>query len=142
MIGEVGLKDDLAQTRRNADKQNYRYILKNLIFFELETKKRIDQWTPKSIPRRILCILDNLLAGLRNQALPSYFFKRKNLLLQDNALEEDYVSDGDILEHYLRQLSQDGNWTDNSDGCYVTVKDQLENVTLFFFFSYPRQGKR
>ncbi|KAL0268435.1 UNVERIFIED_CONTAM: hypothetical protein PYX00_010387 [Menopon gallinae] len=107
-----------------------RYILKNLIFFELESKKRIEQWMPRSISRRVLYILDNLLAGLRNQALPSYFFKRKNLLLQDNTLEEDYVSDGDILEHYLRQLSQDGNWTDNNEGCYVTIKDQLENVML------------
>lgn len=107
-----------------------RYILKNLLFKELETKKGIKQWTPKSISRRVLSILDQLLTGLRSQSLPSYIFTGKNLLLQDDALEEDYVSDGDILEHYMRQLYHDGGKTDPNEIDILSVKDQLEYVRI------------
>lgn len=79
-----------------------------------------------------MSILDHLLSSLRSQSLPSYIFANKNLLLQDDALDEDYVSDGDILEHYMRQLFHEGAKTETNEIDILSVKDQLEYVGFEF----------
>ena len=55
-------------------------------------------------------------------------------------MEEDYVSDGDILEHYMRQLFHEGGKTETNEIDILSVKDQLEYVRFEFSFSNGKKN--
>lgn len=114
-----------------------------MVFYELEDKKNLQDWAPKAMSRRILSILDRLLDCMRCQNVPSYIFSNKNLLLQDNFLENDCVSDGDILENYLKLLHIDGNILKRDDDEWSKVKAQMENVSQNVYRNQMRfNGKK
>ncbi|KAK6618270.1 hypothetical protein RUM44_002721 [Polyplax serrata] len=107
-----------------------RYILKTQLLFELEEKSNQQQWAPSMISRRVLSIFDRLLGSLKTHNIPSFIFPRKNLLLQQDTLEDDYISDADILETYLRLLCSDGGASEHVDNEWISIKDLMENTML------------
>lgn len=49
-------------------------------------------------------------------------------MLQQDTLEDDYISDADILETYLRLLCSDGGASEHVDNEWISIKDLMENV--------------
>ncbi|KAJ9582794.1 hypothetical protein L9F63_022864, partial [Diploptera punctata] len=106
------------------DNQEYlkvvsRYMLRTLLWFELEKTSggpgdMLLSWTPDNLAAHILRVLDTLIISLRTQRFRSYFFPWCNIMLHSafsgqHHIEEDYLSDVEILEGFLRSLHEESS---------------------------------
>ena len=94
-----------------------RYMLRTLLWFQLEQTSWepiavLLAWTPDNLAAHVLRVLDLLIAALRTQRFRSYFFPWCNVMLHSASggqhhPEEDYLSDVEILESFLRCLHEE-----------------------------------
>jgi hypothetical protein len=94
-----------------------RYTIRTLLWFQLEQAMSsptvlLLSWTSDTLATHVLLLLDLLITALKTQRLRSYFFPWCNVMLHSvsggqHHLEEDYLSDGEILEGFLNCLYED-----------------------------------
>ncbi|CAH0381304.1 unnamed protein product [Bemisia tabaci] len=125
------------RNKQNGGNVMSKYILKTLFLFHLETNgahyqtperhagrrhaRHLDRnelladlrhWTYDQISRRVLLILDEMVAALRTQRYRSYFFKYFNVMMNCpgggtlHYTDEDYAHEADLLTSHLHQLHQ------------------------------------
>lgn len=94
-----------------------RYMFRTLLWFQLEQSSSspaavLQSWTPDTLAVHVLRLLDLLVVALKTQRFRSYFFPWCNVMLHSASggqhhLEEDYLSDAEILEGFLRCLHEE-----------------------------------
>jgi hypothetical protein len=94
-----------------------RYMLRTLLWFQLEDTSSdptsvLLSWTPDTLAVHVLRVLDTLLTALKTQRFRSYFFPWCNVMLHaasggQHHPEEEYLSDVEILESFLRCLHEE-----------------------------------
>ncbi|XP_011307669.1 uncharacterized protein [Fopius arisanus] len=90
-----------------------RHVIKTIHWWSLERAgpDPLASWSPDTLARHVLLVLDELVMALRCQSLRCYFHPRCNVMLQcakDGLLHPDewYVSDARLLEAYILALHQ------------------------------------
>jgi hypothetical protein len=94
-----------------------RYTIRTLLWFQLEQAissptAMLLSWTSDTLAVHVLRLLDVLIVTLKTQRLRSYFFPWCNVMLHSvsggqHHAEEDYLSDGEILEGFLNCLYEE-----------------------------------
>ncbi|KAJ4426808.1 hypothetical protein ANN_26607 [Periplaneta americana] len=96
-----------------------RYMVRTMLWFQMEKDNAgpaamLLSWTPDTLAGHVLQVLDALVVALRTQRFRSYFFPWCNVMLHSPAggqhhPEEDYLSDADIIEGFLRCLHEESS---------------------------------
>jgi hypothetical protein len=94
-----------------------RYMIRTLLWFQLEQTEpsltaTLLSWTSDTLAVHVLRLLDILIVAVKTQKFRSYFFPWCNVMLNSvsgdrHHPEEDYLSDGEILEGFLMCLYED-----------------------------------
>ena len=122
-------------------------MLKTLLWFELERSSSgpaamLLSWTPDTLAGHVLRILDTLIVSLRTQRFRSYFFPWCNIMLNSSSggqhhPEEDYLSDVDILQGFLRSLHEESSTVivpsedeDDVDMKRYLISEKLETLLI------------
>jgi hypothetical protein len=92
-------------------------MLRTILWFQLEQTSTepsavLLSWTPDTLAVHVLRVLDILITALKTQRFRSYFFPWCNVMLHSASggqhhPEEDYISDVEILENFLRCLQEE-----------------------------------
>uniref|UniRef100_A0A8D8VYG2 Mab-21-like HhH/H2TH-like domain-containing protein n=1 Tax=Cacopsylla melanoneura TaxID=428564 RepID=A0A8D8VYG2_9HEMI len=92
-----------------------RYMIKTMLWYRLERTgdcclNTLNKWNESSLSLHVLQLMDNLIAALKAQKFPSYFFPSYNLMLNSPGggvmyyTEEDYIYDAEILSNLVARF--------------------------------------